>query len=128
MDCPICNIGASPTILRPLRYTICGSCYEGARSIVTLMSKLDDDPKGLSKSTNSVVSRSKSSKASSSLLKIVRILRLSLRGFANALKWVKEMKDIEELQNEKLRLTLIFKSSRAIMDGPYQHIEHCWLV
>ncbi|CAK9160601.1 unnamed protein product [Ilex paraguariensis] len=82
MDCSICS--AMPFILRPPRNTICGTCYEGARSIITLTNKLDND-KGVEKPSNPMVSPSNSCK-----------------GFANALKWVKEMKEMEEELNEKL--------------------------
>uniref|UniRef100_A0A5B6YHD9 BTB domain-containing protein n=1 Tax=Davidia involucrata TaxID=16924 RepID=A0A5B6YHD9_DAVIN len=85
MDCSICS--AMPFILRPPRNTICGACYEGARSIITLTNKLDGDNKELVDrlSANATVSALNSSK-----------------GFANALKWVKEMKEMEEELNEKL--------------------------
>lgn len=43
MDCPICNYSVSPIILRPLRYTICGACYEGARSLTALINKLHNN-------------------------------------------------------------------------------------
>ncbi|KAA8539511.1 hypothetical protein F0562_026203 [Nyssa sinensis] len=83
MDCSICS--GMPFILRPPRNTICGACYEGARSIITLTNKLDGD-KGVDRSSsNATVSALNSSK-----------------GFANALKWVKEMKEMEEELNDKL--------------------------
>ncbi|KAI3458435.1 hypothetical protein Pfo_015098 [Paulownia fortunei] len=82
MDCSICS--AMPYILRPPRNTICGACYEGARSIITLTNKLDND-KGSDKPSNNLVSSSNSTK-----------------GFANALKWVKEMKEMEEELNDKI--------------------------
>ncbi|KAJ9683972.1 hypothetical protein PVL29_016460 [Vitis rotundifolia] len=82
MDCSICS--AVPFILRPPRNTICAACYESARSIVAFINKLEND-KGFDKSNNSIVSPANSSK-----------------GFSNVLKWVKEMKEIEEELNEKL--------------------------
>ncbi|XP_073021589.1 BTB/POZ domain-containing protein At3g56230 isoform X2 [Primulina eburnea] len=82
MDCSICS--ALPYILRPPRNTICGACYEGARSIITLTNKLDGE-KGSDKTRNTTVSSSNMTK-----------------GFANVLKWVKEMKDIEDMLNEKI--------------------------
>ncbi|KAL7107502.1 hypothetical protein ACP275_06G058500 [Erythranthe tilingii] len=83
MDCSICS--AMPYILRPPRNTICGACYEGARTIIALTSKIDTIDKGSDKPTTNPVSSSNSAK-----------------GFANALKWVKEMKEVEEDLNERI--------------------------
>ncbi|KAK6156025.1 hypothetical protein DH2020_010273 [Rehmannia glutinosa] len=83
MDCSICS--ALPYILRPPRNTICGACYEGARSILNLTNKLDNNDKASDKQTNNPSSSSNSAK-----------------GFANTLKWVKEMKEMEEVLNEKI--------------------------
>lgn len=41
MDCSICT--SMPVILRPPRNTICGACYEGARSIISLINKLESE-------------------------------------------------------------------------------------
>ncbi|CAI9772182.1 unnamed protein product [Fraxinus pennsylvanica] len=82
MDCSICS--AMPYILRPPRNTICGACYEGARSIITFTNRLDNE-KGTEKPSNNSVSSSNSTK-----------------GFANALKWMKEMKELEEELIEKI--------------------------
>ncbi|KAL2526733.1 BTB/POZ domain-containing protein [Abeliophyllum distichum] len=91
MDCSICS--AMPYILRPPRNTICGACYEGARSIITFTNKLDNE-KGAEKPSNNSVSSSNSTK-----------------GFANALKWVKEMKEMEEELNEKISFLSGFVSA-----------------
>ncbi|KAM7491866.1 hypothetical protein LguiA_034787 [Lonicera macranthoides] len=95
MDCPLCNLSWSPIILRPLRYTICGACYEGARSVISFTNKLQNYHKGGggggggsgdNKSVNSsFVSPQNPSK-----------------GFANALRWIKETKEMEEELNDKL--------------------------
>ncbi|KAH6805509.1 hypothetical protein C2S53_015705 [Perilla frutescens var. hirtella] len=83
MDCSICS--AMPYILRPPRNTICGACYEGARSIIALTNKHEID------------------KASDKLSNIIPVSSSnSNKGFANALKWVKEMKEMEEELNEKI--------------------------
>ncbi|KAL3524034.1 hypothetical protein ACH5RR_016868 [Cinchona calisaya] len=84
MDCPVCNFVPSPIIIRPLKYTICGSCYEGARSIMALMNKLEQNA-GVNKSAANRISLPNPSK-----------------GFANALRWVKEMKETEEKLNDRL--------------------------
>ncbi|CAA2945333.1 Hypothetical predicted protein [Olea europaea subsp. europaea] len=91
MDCSICS--AMPYILRPPRNTICGACYEGARSIITFTNKLDNE-KGTEKPSNNSVSSSNSTK-----------------GFANALKWVKEMKELEEELIEKISFLSGFAAS-----------------
>ncbi|PIN13345.1 hypothetical protein CDL12_14030 [Handroanthus impetiginosus] len=83
MDCSICS--AMPYILRPPRNTICAACYEGARTIITLTNKLENE-KGPDKPANNLVSSSNSAN----------------KGFTNALKWVKEMKEMEEELNEKI--------------------------
>lgn len=68
MDCSICS--SMPFLLRPPRNTICGACYEGAKSIITLMNKLEGD-KGTdsidTKPNNSLLSPANSCKASSIL-------------------------------------------------------------
>ncbi|KAL0321789.1 UNVERIFIED_CONTAM: BTB/POZ domain-containing protein [Sesamum calycinum] len=81
MDCSICS--AMPYILRPPRNTICGACYEGARTIITLTNKLENEK-------------------STSLINQPPTILLLRYGFANALKWVKEMKEMEEELNEKI--------------------------
>ncbi|KAK3003176.1 hypothetical protein RJ639_018074 [Escallonia herrerae] len=83
MDCSICS--AMPFILRPPRNTICGACFEGARSIIALTNKLDADKGFTDKPSNPTISPPNSSK-----------------GFANALKWLKEMKEMEDELSGKL--------------------------
>ncbi|KAL3837801.1 hypothetical protein ACJIZ3_022392 [Penstemon smallii] len=82
MDCSICS--AMPYILRPPRNTICGACYEGARTIINFTNKIDIE-KGTDKLGNNPISSTN-----------------SIKGFANALKWVKEMKEMEEEFSEKI--------------------------
>lgn len=63
MDCCVCT--TMPLILRPPRNTICGSCYEGVRSIINMMNGLESDKtKAITNPTDSPVSRRNSSKAS----------------------------------------------------------------
>ena len=68
MDCSICS--SMPFILRPPRNTICGACYEGARNVITLMNKLENNHgKGADKAGNIPVASSPNScKASSAFL------------------------------------------------------------
>ncbi|XP_051138313.1 BTB/POZ domain-containing protein At3g56230-like [Andrographis paniculata] len=80
MDCSICS--ALPYILRPPRNTICAACYEGARSIITLTTNKQDTNTDKPTTTTPLASTNK--------------------GFANALKWVKEMKELEEELQEKI--------------------------
>ena len=65
MDCSICC--SMPLILRPPRNTICGACYEGAKSVITLMNKLESDERA-DKATNSLPSSPNPCKASSAFL------------------------------------------------------------
>ncbi|KAG6750944.1 hypothetical protein POTOM_045459 [Populus tomentosa] len=65
MDCSICS--SMPLILRPPRNTICGACYEGAKSVITLMNKLESDETA-DKATNSLPSSPNPCKASSAFL------------------------------------------------------------
>ena len=94
--------GAVMTVLIP-RNTICAACYENARSIVAFINKFEND-KGFDKSNNSTVFPANSSK-----------------GFSNALKWVQEMKEIEEELNEKLSFLEGFAA--AFGDQIHTHIE-----
>ncbi|KAI3519700.1 hypothetical protein L2E82_31971 [Cichorium intybus] len=81
MDCSICS--TMPYNLRPPRNTICVACYEGAKGIIAMTSKIDDHKiSGKFSSDASVPSSSK--------------------GFLNSLKWLKEMKKMEEEMNQKL--------------------------
>ncbi|XP_007011198.2 PREDICTED: BTB/POZ domain-containing protein At3g56230 isoform X2 [Theobroma cacao] len=85
MDCSICS--SMPFILRPPRNTICGACYEGARNVITLMNKLDqNDGKGSDKASNVPVSSSQN----------------SCKPLANLTKWIASMKDIEDDLNKKI--------------------------
>ncbi|KAM7499426.1 hypothetical protein LguiA_023840 [Lonicera macranthoides] len=82
MDCSICS--SMPFILRPPRNTICAACYEGAKTIIAFTNKLDTDKVPADKSSFSTVPPN------------------SAKGFANTLKWLKEMKDLEEELSDKL--------------------------
>ncbi|WJZ82656.1 hypothetical protein VitviT2T_002393 [Vitis vinifera] len=90
------------TVLIP-RNTMCAACYENARSIVAFINKFEND-KGFDKSNNSTVFPANSSK-----------------GFSNALKWVQEMKEIEEGLNKKLSFLGGFAA--AFEDQIHTHIE-----
>ncbi|XP_074266964.1 BTB/POZ domain-containing protein At3g56230 [Silene latifolia] len=88
MDCSICT--TMPSFLRPPRNTICAACYDGARSLISLVNSLsspNDNKTADDKSNvgNSIVTLSNSSK-----------------GFAKVVKWVKEMKEMEEQVNDKV--------------------------
>ncbi|XP_027336426.1 BTB/POZ domain-containing protein At3g56230 isoform X1 [Abrus precatorius] len=61
MDCCVCT--TMPLILRPPRNTICGSCYEGVRSIINMMNSVDSEKaKAIANPNGSPVSRRNSSK------------------------------------------------------------------
>ncbi|KNA13429.1 hypothetical protein SOVF_117110 [Spinacia oleracea] len=90
-----------PFILRPPRNTICAACYEGARNLISLVNKFDGDNNnnnntkfGDKSGGNNVISSSNSS---------------SCKGLANVVKWVKEMKDIEEEVSDKMSFLAEFE-------------------
>ncbi|XP_047307174.1 BTB/POZ domain-containing protein At3g56230 [Impatiens glandulifera] len=92
MDCSICT--TMPFILRPPRNTICAACYEGGKNLITLTNKLEADNNSNNKGSfidkpSTIISATSNSTNSS-------------KGLANALKWVKEMKEMEEEYNERL--------------------------
>ncbi|XP_050210397.1 BTB/POZ domain-containing protein At3g56230 [Mercurialis annua] len=96
MDCCICT--SMPAILRPPRNTICGSCYEGAKTIITLMNKYDSD-KG--------ISDEKSSDSFANLCKASSIFIASSTLFfpqplASVPNWMNSMKEREDELNEKI--------------------------
>lgn len=84
MDCSICC--SMPLILRPPRNTICGACYEGAKSVITLMNKLESDETA-DKATNSLPSSPNPCKP---------------QPLANIPRWMISMKDRESELNEKI--------------------------
>lgn len=90
MDCSICS--SMPILLRPPRNVICAACYEGARTIINLANRVEDD--GADKSTAALLRPADSSK-----------------GLANALKWVKEMKDREDGLNQRLSFLVEFATT-----------------
>lgn len=51
MDCCLCT--TMPLILRPPRNTICGACYEGARSIINMMNNHESEKAKAITNTNS---------------------------------------------------------------------------
>ncbi|KAI3748898.1 hypothetical protein L6452_12314 [Arctium lappa] len=81
MDCSLCS--TMPYNLRPPRNTICVACYEGAKSIIAMTNKIDDHK----------ISGKYSGEASTPG---------SSKGFLSSLKWLKEMKKMEEESNQKL--------------------------
>ena len=67
MDCCVCT--TMPLILRPPRNSICGACYEGARSIINMMNNLEGEKAKANTNPNgSPASGRNSSKASSNSL------------------------------------------------------------
>ncbi|KAL0557033.1 hypothetical protein IC582_005551 [Cucumis melo] len=63
MDCSICS--SLPVILRPPRNTICGSCYDGAKCVINLINKLQNDRKPTNDNVSPVSQIGSSCKASS---------------------------------------------------------------
>ncbi|XP_076906124.1 BTB/POZ domain-containing protein At3g56230-like [Bidens hawaiensis] len=90
MDCSLCS--AMPYNLRPPRNTICVACYEGAKSIIAMTNRTDDHKvSGKFSNDPSVPNSSK--------------------GFMSSLKWLKEMKKMEEEMNQKLVFLSGFKAA-----------------
>ncbi|KAI5346668.1 PREDICTED: BTB/POZ [Prunus dulcis] len=77
MDCSICT--SMPAILRPPRNTICLTCYEGARSVISFINKLESAQGSAEKKAN--------------LCKTLE----------NVSKWVHDRKDASEELNEKIK-------------------------
>ncbi|OMO75669.1 BTB/POZ-like protein [Corchorus capsularis] len=94
MDCSICS--SMPFILRPPRNTICGACYEGARNVITLMNKLENDHSkgGDNKASNIPIASSPNSCKASSVF--------HPQPLANLTKWITSLKDIEDDLNKKI--------------------------
>ncbi|XP_010256960.1 PREDICTED: BTB/POZ domain-containing protein At3g56230 [Nelumbo nucifera] len=103
MDCSVCS--PVPIILRPHRNTICPACYEGVRSIMSFLNKLELD-KCIDNKSNAAAPPAQSN---------------SSKGIANALKWMKEMKEIEEGLNEKL--AFLSELVVAFRDGVHTDIQ-----
>ncbi|KAL8154313.1 hypothetical protein V2J09_012073 [Rumex salicifolius] len=106
MDCSVCT--TMPYILRPPRNTICAACYEGARTLISMINKFDGDNKGVSSVDN---------KPSSNTISI----NTAAKGFANVVKWVKEMKEMEEEMSEKLGFLAEFEA--AFVDEIHTDIQ-----
>ncbi|KAJ6360495.1 hypothetical protein OIU76_016262 [Salix suchowensis] len=85
MDCSVCS--SLPFILRPPRNTICGACYEGAKSVIALMNKLESDKTIDNKASNSLPSSPNPCKP---------------QPLANIQRWMTGMKDRESELNEKI--------------------------
>ncbi|XP_065871651.1 BTB/POZ domain-containing protein At3g56230 [Euphorbia lathyris] len=84
MDCSICS--SMPTILRPPRNTICGSCFEGAKTVISLVKELETD-------------------RGNEVINLVSLPNSSNKGqpLENVPKWINNMKETEEELNEKIK-------------------------
>ncbi|XP_057523295.1 BTB/POZ domain-containing protein At3g56230-like [Amaranthus tricolor] len=102
MDCSICT--TMPFILRPPRNTICAACYEGARSLISLINKFDGDINNNNNNNHKCNEKSGGNN-------VITSSNSSCKGFGNVLKWVKEMKDIEEELNDKLKFLGEFEAA-----------------
>ncbi|XP_038886118.1 BTB/POZ domain-containing protein At3g56230 [Benincasa hispida] len=83
MDCSICS--SLPVILRPPRNTICASCYDGAKCVINLINKLQNDHKLPTHNVSPVSPPSSSCKT-----------------LTNASKWIIDLKNREEELEEKI--------------------------
>ncbi|KAL5734487.1 hypothetical protein ACOSP7_032348 [Xanthoceras sorbifolium] len=93
MDCSVCT--TMPFILRPPRNTICGACYEGARAVISLMNKLENDKFGAAENNN-INNNHKAN--NSSLVSSPN----SCKPLANLPKWVNSIKELEDELNKKI--------------------------
>ncbi|XP_061995544.1 BTB/POZ domain-containing protein At3g56230 isoform X1 [Rosa rugosa] len=75
MDCSVCT--SMPAQLRPPRNTICGACYEGARSLISFINKLEA-AQGIDKAN-------------------------LCKNLMNVSTWVLDMKDSSEELDEKIK-------------------------
>ncbi|CAF2058957.1 unnamed protein product [Brassica napus] len=131
MDCSICT--TKPSILRPPRNTICGSCYEGARTTIALLKKLEGSKEDHEKLTVKSAVNNGSSLSSSPLFS------RESQPFEKVIKWMENMKETEDKQKKRIVFVssfvlgfkegfmLIFFYTPAMMDLRSMHIELCWL-
>ncbi|XP_010504521.1 PREDICTED: BTB/POZ domain-containing protein At3g56230 isoform X1 [Camelina sativa] len=94
MDCSICT--TMPTILRPPRNTICGSCYEGAKTTIALLKELEGSKEDHDKSTHESTVKNGSSLSSSPLFSC------EPQPLEKVIKWMKNMKETEEEQKKRI--------------------------
>ncbi|KAI4306920.1 hypothetical protein L6164_030160 [Bauhinia variegata] len=100
MDCSVCT--TMPLILRPPRNTICGACYEAARSIINMMNKLETQ-KAIDNSNGSPASPANSCKNGVTL--------------SDAKRWCSEQKDMVLQQIEDMAFL------RSFVDAYKQQIH-----
>ncbi|XP_010516229.1 PREDICTED: BTB/POZ domain-containing protein At3g56230 [Camelina sativa] len=94
MDCSICT--TMPTILRPPRNTICGSCYEGAKTTIALLKELEGSKEDHDKSTHESTVKNGSSLSSSPLFSC------EPQPLEKVIKWMKNMKETDEEQKKRI--------------------------
>ncbi|CAL9246179.1 unnamed protein product [Arabidopsis halleri] len=94
MDCSICT--TMPSILRPPRNTICGSCYEGARTTIALLKKLEGPKEDHEKSNHKSTVNNGSSLSSSPLFSC------EPQPLEKVIKWMKNMKETEDEQKKRI--------------------------
>ncbi|CAA7060449.1 unnamed protein product [Microthlaspi erraticum] len=94
MDCSICT--TIPSILRPPRNTICGSCYEGARTTIELLKKLEDSKEVHDKPSD------KSTVNNGSSLSASPLFSCEPQPLEKVIKWMKKMKETEEEQKKRI--------------------------
>ncbi|CAH2063984.1 unnamed protein product [Thlaspi arvense] len=94
MDCSICT--TMPSILRPPRNTICGSCYEGARTTIALLKKLEGSKEDHDKFTD------KSTVTNGSSLSSSPLFSCEPQPLEKVIKWMKNMKETEEEQKKRI--------------------------
>ncbi|XP_010427428.1 PREDICTED: BTB/POZ domain-containing protein At3g56230-like [Camelina sativa] len=117
-----------PTILRPPRNTIRGSCYEGAKTTIALLKKLEGSKEDHDNSTQESTVKDGSSLSSSPLFSC------EPQPLEKVIKWMKNMKETEEEQKKRIVFLSSFVTGfkeqlhadillKAGDDGPPKHQE-----
>ncbi|CAF2112143.1 hypothetical protein F2Q70_00040972 [Brassica cretica] len=96
MDCSVCT--TMPSILRPPRNTICGSCYEGARTTIALLKKLE----GANEDQDHDKSTDKSTVNNGSSLSSSPLFSREPQPLQKVITWIKNMKETEEEQKKRI--------------------------
>ncbi|KAJ4895980.1 BTB/POZ domain-containing protein [Raphanus sativus] len=96
MDCSICT--TMPSILRPPRNTICGSCYDGARTIMSLLKKLE----GSNEVQDHVKLTENSTVNNGSSLFSSPLFSREPQPLQKVIKWMQNMKETEEEQKKRI--------------------------
>ncbi|CAN8254481.1 unnamed protein product [Cochlearia groenlandica] len=105
MDCSICT--TMPSILRPPRNTICASCYEGARTMMSLLKNLE----GSSNQDHGKLYTKSNINNNGSYLSSSPLFSCEPQPLEKVVKWMKLMKETEDEQKKRIVFLSSFVSS-----------------